>query len=63
MQRYTTYLYLETALHVLGGISTHRQEHTQLYLQHLALVKPVLLAAAIVEQLEPETCGAVSRYK
>ena len=40
MQRYTVYLYLETALHVSCGISTHHQEHTQLYLQHLALVKP-----------------------
>ena len=28
----------ETALHVSGGISTHHQEHTQLYLQHLELV-------------------------
>jgi hypothetical protein len=26
MQRYTFYLYLETALHVLGGTSTHHQE-------------------------------------
>jgi hypothetical protein len=33
MQRYTVYLYLETALHVLGGTSTHQQEHIQLYLQ------------------------------
>jgi hypothetical protein len=39
MQLYTVYLYLETALHVTGGISTHHQEHTQLYLQHLVLVK------------------------
>jgi hypothetical protein len=30
MQRYTFYLYLEAALHVSGGISTHHQEHTQL---------------------------------
>jgi len=52
MQRYTVYLYLETALHVLGGISTHHQEHTQLYLQHLVLVRPLLLPAAIVEELE-----------
>ena len=28
MQRYTVYLSLKTALHVLGGISTHHQEHT-----------------------------------
>jgi hypothetical protein len=28
MQSYTVYLFLETALHVLGGISTHHQEHT-----------------------------------
>ena len=25
MQRYTVYLYLETALHVLGGTSTHHK--------------------------------------
>ena len=34
MQRYTVYLYLETALHVSGGTSTHHQERIQLYLQH-----------------------------
>jgi hypothetical protein len=52
MQRYTVYLYMETALHVSGGISTHHQENTQLYLQHLVLVKPLLLPAAMVEELE-----------
>ena len=52
MQRYTVYLYLETALHVSGGISIHHQEHTQLYLQYLILVKPLVLPAAIVEELE-----------
>jgi regulator of sigma D len=35
MQHYTVYLYLETALHVSGGTSTHHQEYIQLYLQHL----------------------------
>jgi len=29
--------YLETALHVSGGTSTHQQERKQLYLQHLVL--------------------------
>jgi hypothetical protein len=53
MQRYTVYLYLETALHVLGGISTHHQERIQLYLQHLVFVTTLLLSAAIVEELEP----------
>jgi hypothetical protein len=53
MQRYKVYLYLETALHVPGGISTHHQERIQLYLQHLVLVTPLLLSAAIVEELEP----------
>ena len=53
MQRYTVYLYLETALHVSGGISTHHQERIQLYLQHLVFVTPLLLSAAIVEELEP----------
>ena len=53
MQRYTVYLYLETALNVSGGISTHHQECIQLYLQHLIFVTPLLLSAAIVEELEP----------
>jgi hypothetical protein len=30
MQRYTVYLYLETALRVSGGTSTHHQERIQL---------------------------------
>jgi hypothetical protein len=51
-QRYTVCLYLETALHVSGGSSTHHQERIQLYLQHLAFVTPLLLSAAIVEELE-----------
>jgi hypothetical protein len=48
MQRYTLYLYLETALHVLGGTSTHHQESMQLYLQHLLFVTPLLLPVTIV---------------
>jgi hypothetical protein len=52
MQRYTVYSHLETALHVLGGTSTHHQERKQLYLQHLIFVTPLLLSAAIVEELE-----------
>jgi len=44
--------YLETALHVSGGTTTHDQEHKQLYLQHLVFVTPLLLSAAIVEELE-----------
>ena len=53
MHRYTVYLYLETAIHVSGGTSTHHQERIQLYLQHLVFVTPLLLSAAIVEELEP----------
>jgi hypothetical protein len=52
MQRYTVYLYMETALHVLGGTFTHHQERIHLYLQHLVFVTPLLLSAAIVEELE-----------
>jgi hypothetical protein len=52
MQRYTIYLYLETALHVSGGIFTHHQERKQLYLQHLVFVTPLLLSVAIVEEME-----------
>jgi hypothetical protein len=45
--------YLENALHVSGGSSTHHQELIQLYLQNLVFVTPLLLSAAIVEELEP----------
>jgi hypothetical protein len=45
--------YLETAVDVSGGSSTHHQERKQLYLQHLVFVTPLLLSAAIVEELEP----------
>ena len=44
--------YLETAVHVSGGTITHHQERKQLYLQHLVFVTPLLLSAAIVEELE-----------
>jgi hypothetical protein len=49
MQRYTVYLYLETALHISGGTSTHHQERMQMYLPYLVFVTPLLLSAAIVE--------------
>jgi hypothetical protein len=52
MQRYTVYLYLETAIHISGGTSTDHQERIQLYLQHLVFVTPLLLSDAIVEELE-----------
>jgi hypothetical protein len=45
--------YLETAVHVSGGTTTHYQECKQLYLQHLVFVTLLLLPA--------ETCTAVSR--
>jgi hypothetical protein len=55
MQIYTVYLYLETALHVLSGTSTHHQKRIQLYLQHLVFVTPLLQPAAIVEELNSVT--------
>jgi hypothetical protein len=53
IQLYTVYLYLETALDVSGGTSNNYQERIQLYRQHLVFVTPLLLSAAIVEELEP----------
>jgi hypothetical protein len=52
MQHYTVYLYLETALHVSVGTSTHHQERIQLYLQHLVFVAPLLLSVASGKELE-----------
>jgi hypothetical protein len=53
MQSYTVYLYLETVLRVSRGNSTHHQERIELYQQYLVFVTPLLLSAAIVEELEP----------
>jgi hypothetical protein len=47
-----SFFYLETALHVSGGTITHHQERKQLYLQHPVFVTPLLLSAAILEELE-----------
>jgi hypothetical protein len=44
--------YLETVLHISGVTTTHHQGGKQLYLQHLVFVTPLLLSAAIVEELE-----------
>jgi hypothetical protein len=52
MQRYTFSFFLETAVRVSVGTSTHHQVRIQLYLQHLVFVTPLLLSAAIVEELE-----------
>ena len=46
--------YLETALHVSGGTTTHHQERKQLHLQPLVFVTPLLLPAVIVEESELE---------
>jgi hypothetical protein len=53
MQRYTVYLYLETALHVSSVTSTHHQERIQQYLQHLVFVTQLLLSAATNSTLKP----------
>ena len=45
-------IFMETALHLSGGTITHHQERKQLYLQHLVFVTPLLISAAIVEELE-----------
>ena len=44
--------YLEIAVHVSGATITHHQKRKQLYLQYLVFVTPLLLPAAIVEELE-----------
>jgi hypothetical protein len=43
--------YLKTALHILGGTTTHHQERRQLYLQRLVFVTPLLLSSAIIPTL------------
>ena len=49
----TQFIYFwKTDLQVSGDISTHHQEHKQLYLQYLVHVKPLLLPVVIVDELE-----------
>jgi len=48
MKQYTLYLYLQTALHVSGGISAHHQEIISVYLQCLVLLRPLLLPVVSV---------------
>ena len=43
--------YLKTTLHISGGTITHPQERKQLYLQRLVFVAPLLLSAAILEEV------------
>jgi hypothetical protein len=57
MQRYTIYLYLETALHVSVCNSTYHHERVQLYLQHLVSVTPLLLSPAIVKSWNRFECA------
>ena len=42
----------KTAVHVLGGISNHHQEHKQLYSQYLVLLNRYCYLLTIVEELE-----------
>jgi hypothetical protein len=63
MQRYTVYLYMETAVHDSGGNSTHHQERIQLYLQHLVFVTPLLLSAAIPDGVDTVECAPDDGWK
>jgi len=63
MQHYTVYLYLSIALHVSGGISTHRQELLTLYLQHLALLRQLLLPVVDVTGWELNMTEYKIEYK
>jgi hypothetical protein len=45
-------VYGKTTLDVSGSTITHHQERKQLYLQHLVFVTPLLLSAAIAEEVE-----------
>jgi len=44
--------HLEIALHVSGGTIAHHQESKQVFLQHLVFFTPLLLPAAIMEELD-----------
>jgi len=54
----TQFIYFwKTALHVSGSISTHHQEHTQLYLQYLVLVNRYWYLPLLWESWSWSECG------
>ena len=61
MHKSQSLFYLTTALHVSGVTITHLQEHNITETTVSGNRYTVLLSAAIVEELEPETCRAVVR--
>jgi len=62
MQQYTVYLYLQTALHVSGGIFIHHQDLISLYVQYLALLRPLLLPVVNVNGWELQFPSRYCRY-
>jgi hypothetical protein len=59
---FSIYLLLQIPLHVSGSSSTHHQEHKTV---HTAsdIVKPILLPAAIVDEMEPHLIHDSSRHQ
>ena len=54
----TQFIYIwKTALYVSGGISTHHQEYTQLYLQYLVLVNRYCYVPLLWESWSWPECG------
>jgi hypothetical protein len=51
MQRNTVYFIWKLLYMFLGCTITHHQERKQLYLRRLVFVTPLLLYAAVVEEL------------
>ena len=51
--------YLEAALHVSGGSTTHHQERIQLYLQHLVFVTPLSRQLAVTVWQIPDAVDTV----
>jgi hypothetical protein len=64
------YLFLYIALHVSGGSSAHHQEHKTVDAAS-GIVKPILLPAAIVDEMElrwnrlkhAEKCAEINRSR
>ena len=55
--KFTVFYLWKTSLHVSGGIFTHHQEHTQLYLQYLVLVNRYCYLPLLWESWSWSECG------
>jgi len=58
---FSIYLFLQIVLHVSSGFSAHHQEHKTVHIAP-GIVKPILLLAATVDEMERSTANKMQHF-